>query len=152
MLSFVALFVVFLVHMIWQDNTSCHTFLGPLASAALIGAAAFALNGRLNKTETHYKYSHHSDMNFLYMCLFVGLTGLAQHIAGRLGAGGFANVMYLLHVAGAVPMLVIQLPFTKWAHMMYRPYAMYLAAVQTDAATRRYGAKLAEAVPQKQSA
>ena len=153
MLGFVALFAVFLAHMIWPDNTSVHTFLGPLASVALIGASAFALNGRLNKTATHYKYSHHSDMNFLYMCLFVGLTGLMLHIAGRFGYGAFANFMYILHVMGAVPMLVIQLPFTKWAHLVYRPYAMYLAAIHEKVIEEREEAREAEEMAlHKQSA
>jgi len=152
MLSFVALFVVFLVHMICPENTSVHTYLGPLAANALVSAAAFALKGRMNKTETHYKYSHHSDMNFLYMCLFVGLTGFIQHFAGRFEYGAFANSMYILHMMGVVPMMVIQLPFTKWAHLVYRPYAMYLAAVQADAMAKREGAKDVAVVPHKQSA
>ena len=152
-LSFVTLFAVFLAHMILQDNESIHTFLGPLASVTLIGAALFALNGRLNKTETHYKHSHHSDMNFLYVCLYVGLTGLMQHIAGRLGYGALANFMYILHMMGAAPMLLIQLPFTKWAHLAYRPYAMHLAAVQTEAIARREeGVGDAAMIAQKQSA
>ncbi|MCL1926710.1 MAG: 4Fe-4S dicluster domain-containing protein [Syntrophorhabdaceae bacterium] len=152
MLGFVALFAVFLAHMIWQDDTHAHTYLGPLAGVMLVGASSFALSGRLNKTEAHYKYSHHSDMNFLYMCLFVGLTGLAQHIAGRIGCGAFANFMYILHMMGAVPMLLIQLPFTKWAHLVYRPHAMYFAAIQADVIAGREGAKGASAVPHKQSA
>jgi hypothetical protein len=154
MLSFVALFLVFLVHVLVPGNASIHTLLGPLASIAMIGATAYMINGRLNKTETHNKYSHHSDTNFLYMCLYVGATGLLQHFAGRFGSGAFANFVYILHMMGAVPMLVIQLPFTKWAHFVYRPYAMYLAAVQADVIAEREGAKDAAAalVPQKQIA
>jgi hypothetical protein len=33
----------------------------------------------------------------------------------------------------AVAMLVIEVPFGKWAHMLYRPLAVYLNAVQEKA-------------------
>jgi len=29
-----------------------------------------------------------------------------------------------------VPMLVVEVPFGKWGHMFYRPFAVYLAAVK----------------------
>jgi quinone-modifying oxidoreductase subunit QmoC len=30
----------------------------------------------------------------------------------------------------AVPMLVLEVPFAKWAHMMYRPVVLYAASVK----------------------
>ena len=30
----------------------------------------------------------------------------------------------------AVPMLVLEVPFAKWAHLMFRPVAVYLTAVK----------------------
>jgi hypothetical protein len=64
-----------------------------------------------------------------------------------------ANYIYILHMMGVVPMLVLEVPFSKWGHLAYRPYAMYLAAVQADVLAEREAAKgtLAPAmVPQKQ--
>ena len=40
---------------------------------------------------------------------------------------------YVVHLAIAVPMLVIEVPFGKWAHLMYRPFALYLTAVRERA-------------------
>jgi len=51
---------------------------------------------------------------------------------------------------GVVPMLVLEVPFSKWGHLAYRPYAMYLAAVQADVIAEREGAKAPAMVPQKQ--
>jgi hypothetical protein len=31
---------------------------------------------------------------------------------------------------GVVPMLVLEVPFGKWAHLAYRPLAIYFARVQ----------------------
>jgi heterodisulfide reductase subunit C/quinone-modifying oxidoreductase subunit QmoC len=41
---------------------------------------------------------------------------------------------YVVHMAIVVPMLVVEVPFGKWGHMFYRPFAAYLAAVKQGAA------------------
>ena len=38
--------------------------------------------------------------------------------------------MYVIHLMGVVPMLVLEVPFGKWAHLAYRPLAIYFARVQ----------------------
>jgi Fe-S oxidoreductase len=42
--------------------------------------------------------------------------------------------MYVIHLAIAVPMLIIEVPFGKWSHLFYRPLAIFLAAVKEKAA------------------
>jgi heterodisulfide reductase subunit C/quinone-modifying oxidoreductase subunit QmoC len=54
-------------------------------------------------------------------------------------------VMYLVHLMVAVPMLVIEVPFGKWSHLLYRPLALYLSAVQARA--RQPQASHAQAAP-----
>jgi hypothetical protein len=34
---------------------------------------------------------------------------------------------YAIHILIAVPMLVIEMPFGKWTHMIYRPLAMAIS-------------------------
>ena len=41
-------------------------------------------------------------------------------------------VMYMIHLAIAAPMLVVEVPFGKWAHLLYRPLAIWVAAVQSE--------------------
>jgi hypothetical protein len=43
----------------------------------------------------------------------------------------------------AVPMLVVEVPFSKWSHLMYRPLALYLLAMQQKAHARRPATALA---------
>ncbi|HMK93525.1 MAG TPA: 4Fe-4S ferredoxin, partial [Thermoleophilia bacterium] len=74
-----------------------------------------------------------SDWMFLYLLLWVAVTGVAQNVLHRFGADEAANVMYVIHLMGVVPMLVLEVPFGKWAHLAYRPLAVYFAKVQQHA-------------------
>ena len=151
MLSYLTLLVLIMLflHYMHAAETvwAAHAF-GYLATIGLLGTTIYALNGRLKKTETHYKYSHESDMIFLYMLLYVGATGILQNVTYRVfGMETLANIIYILHLMGVVPMLVLEVPFSKWGHLAYRPYAMYLSRVQADAMAEREGARAGTSVP-----
>jgi ferredoxin len=108
-----------------------HIF-GYLATFGLIGGALYALIGRMRRKETHYKYSQATDWIFLILIVFVASTGIIQHAVHRTGFEAAANIMYVVHMMGVVPLLIIQIPFGKLAHMIYRPLAMYFAALQKE--------------------
>jgi ferredoxin len=109
-----------------------HTF-GYLASLGLIATTIYALRGRIKKAETHYKHSHETDWIFLVLLLLVSVTGVAQHVLHRAGLELAANAVYVVHMMGVVPMLALEVPFSKWAHLAYRPLAIYLSAVREQA-------------------
>jgi quinone-modifying oxidoreductase subunit QmoC len=112
----------------WQ----LHIF-GYIATVGLLGVTIFALQGRIRKSETHYKHSHETDWIFLALLIFVAFTGILQHILHRTGLDLAANVTYVVHLMGVVPMLGLEVPFSKWAHLAYRPLAMYFADVRAEA-------------------
>ena len=85
------------------------------------------------KTETQYKHSHETDWIFLVLLIFVAVTGILQHIMHRTGLDVAANVVYVVHLMGVVPMLGLEVPFSKWSHLAYRPLAMYFADVRAEA-------------------
>ena len=114
--------------------------LGYAATAGLLTTVAMALVGRIRKSATHYKHSHETDWIFLIMLFYVALTGILQHVCHRWGSPYAANVIYLAHLMGVVPMLVLEVPFSKWAHMCYRPLAMYFSHLQVDALEAQAGA------------
>ena len=66
----------------------------------------------------------------------VALTGILQHILHRSGLDAAANVTYVVHLSLVVPMLALEVPFSKWSHLAYRPLAMYLAQVRATALAR----------------
>jgi hypothetical protein len=39
-------------------------------------------------------------------------------------------VLYVVHLMIAVPMLVVEVPFGKWLHLIFRPVSEYLVAVR----------------------
>ena len=108
-------------------------FFGYLSSIGLIITVMLAIWGRLSKDEASHKHSHESDWYFLGLLLYVVVTGIVQHALHRAGMPVAANLAYIIHMMGVVPMLVLEVPFSKWSHMFYRPLAIYLAQLQRSA-------------------
>jgi cation diffusion facilitator CzcD-associated flavoprotein CzcO len=94
------------------------------------------MRARLKKSEPHVQHSHESDWIFLIMLLLVSATGILQHVLHRAGLDLAANLAYVGHLMVVVPMLVLEVPFSKWSHLAYRPLAMFLAEAQRDALQR----------------
>lgn len=109
-----------------------HIF-GYLASIGLLIGTIYFINNRLIKTKyVQYKKSHSTDWVFVVLLFLIVLTGIAQHILHRTGLYEYANIIYVIHLMCVVPWL-LRMPFSKWAHLVYRPLAMYFAAIQRDA-------------------
>jgi ferredoxin len=133
-LSMLVLIMFFLRHMQSgpEIRWGVHA-LGYVASAGLVGTVIYILHRRTRKAQIQFQHSHESDWIFLVMLLIVALTGVAQHVLHRGGSGMAANIAYVVHLSFVVPMLVLEVPFSKWSHLVYRPLAMYLAEVRRDA-------------------
>jgi quinone-modifying oxidoreductase subunit QmoC len=134
MLSYVAMLVLimFFLKYMWAGpkiDWRVHVF-GYLASAGLIVATIWAIIGRMKKMEAQHQHSHESDWIFLILLLTVALTGVLQHVLHRAGADVAANVSYVVHLMAVVPMLGLEVPFSKWSHMAYRPLAMYFSVLR----------------------
>jgi quinone-modifying oxidoreductase, subunit QmoC len=108
-----------------------HIF-GYLATIGLIAGTIYFIRNRMKKNYVQYKKSHGTDWVFVILLFFIVLTGIAQHVFHRTGLFELANITYVIHLMFVVPWL-LRMPFTKWAHLIYRPLAMYLAAVRRDA-------------------
>lgn len=135
-----------------QIRWPAHAF-GYLASAGLLGTLSLALWSRVKRNGPQFKHSHESDWIFLILLLIVTATGVAQHVLHRAGPPLAANVAYVVHLSFVVPMLVLEVPFSKWAHMAYRPLAVWLAEVQKDALARKRSAEAGVAlVPRPRAA
>jgi nitrate reductase gamma subunit len=90
--------------------------------------------GRLRKKEEIHKYSHDSDWMFLILLFLTALTGILMHVLRIMDWPLSTYYMYVIHLAVVAPLLVLEVPFMKWAHLMYRPLALYLKAVKESAA------------------
>jgi ferredoxin len=112
-----------------------HVF-GYIATIGLVASTIVFLRRRIRKSSAPYKHSHESDWIFLILLLAVALTGITQHILHRYGVDVAANLMYVTHLAFVVPMLGLEVPFSKWSHLAYRPLAMYFAEVRAAGLAR----------------
>jgi hypothetical protein len=117
-------------------NWYVHVF-GYASAIGLVGTASFAVWGRLKKDAAYHRHSHESDWMFLGLLLFVAVTGIIQHVLHRAGFPMAANITYVVHLMGVVPMLGLEVPFSKWSHLAYRPLAVYFAQLQQAAQAER---------------
>jgi ferredoxin len=134
MLSYMTMLVLimFFLAAMWSGPSidwRVHVF-GYLATAGLIGTSIWGLRGRIKKLEVQYQHSHESDWMFLILLLVVAATGIVQHILHRTGLDAAANVSYVVHLMAVVPMLALEVPFSKWSHLAYRPLGLYFAQVR----------------------
>jgi len=137
MLSYVTMLVLIMFFLRYMQagpeiDWRVHVF-GYLASVGLIVAVILNIRGRLRKDTPQHAHSHESDWMFLILLLVVAVTGVLQNFLHRSGLDEAANVMYIIHLMGVVPMLVLEVPFGKWAHLAYRPLAIYFSRVQVHA-------------------
>ena len=108
-------------------------WLGYLATAIMIYVPADILIGRIRKHEQMNRFSESSDFIFPVMLLLVAITGIAVHVFRYLEFAMACHYAYALHIAITVPLLVIEMPFGKWSHVLYRPLAIYFQTVKERA-------------------
>ena len=119
-------------------------WVGYLAGAAMIYGIAEIFYGRWRANQEIYKETHFHDLVFPALIVSTALTGFAAHILRYLGFALACHYAYALHVVVATPMLVIEMSFGKWSHMVYRPLALYFIAVRERASQQ---APAGEVVP-----
>jgi hypothetical protein len=106
---------------------------GYYATAVLLYVSADFLVGRLKKRDQIHRFSEASDWIFLALMFLTALTGILVHILRLAGLPLATYLTYVIHLAIAVPFLVVEVPFGKWAHMLYRPFAAYLTDIRQKA-------------------
>jgi ferredoxin len=129
------LLVVLFLSWFQVEDTSFHwtALLGYYATLVLLGATSWIMLERLQKREEIHKRSDLSDWLFVILLFLTSVTGILLHLFRLLDLAMPVYVMYLVHLMIAVPMLVVEVPFSKWSHLLYRPLAMYLLSVQERA-------------------
>ena len=99
--------------------------LGTLAGAALIYGTTVMIVRRLRKSDRSSLHSTTSDWTFLSMLWIAGVTGFSLELGLYLpSAPSWGYPMFLVHV-GVAMALVLLVPFGKFAHVLYRPVALF---------------------------
>lgn len=105
-------------------------WLGYLAAAIMLVVSADILYSRMRSRVEMHRFSHPSDIILPVMLLLIALIGLSVHVFRYLGFALTSHILYAVHLAVAVPAVLVELPFGKWSHAFYRPFALYFQAVK----------------------
>jgi quinone-modifying oxidoreductase subunit QmoC len=107
--------------------------LGYYSTFAILYGVTYAMVGRVRKSKAVYQHSHSSDWIFLIMLWLTAFSGILIHFSQLLVLPLTTYYIYALHLMIAVPMLVIEVPFAKWTHQLYRPLILFLMKVKERA-------------------
>jgi ferredoxin len=139
MFSYVALFTMIVGFLEWFQTDNVYPIwhpqrlIGYISTVGLfVGIIYFAIN-RIKKARENGKHSHYTDWTFLLLLFLTTLTGILLHFFRISGMPIATYVTYLIHLMVLVPMLVIEVPFSKWSHLAYRPFAIYFANLKKSA-------------------
>lgn len=103
-----------------------------LSAFGLVVGTIYMIRSRIKQNHIQYKKTHSTDWMFIVLLFIIVITGVIQHVFHRVGMLEAANITYIVHLMAVIPWF-FRMPFSKWAHMIYRPLAMYLAAVRREA-------------------
>jgi hypothetical protein len=118
--------------------------IGYYATFAILYGTTYAIIGRIKKSKAPYKSSHGTDWMFLVLLELTTLTGIFIHFTRLLDWALATYVLYVIHLMVAVPMLILEVPFAKWAHLAFRPVVLFLTQVKARHAEELKEAALSE--------
>lgn len=105
-------------------------WLGYLVTAFLLFGTGDILLGRIRKKKEVYKSTEFADWTFPVLLFATALSGIVVHVFRYLGLELATHYSYAIHLMISTPMLVIEMAFGKWTHMIYRPLALYFQALK----------------------
>ena len=132
------LMIVFFLSWFQGKDESYHWWnvqriLGIYGTIVLIFGTIYFLIRRIKKDSEKSKFSHTTDWTFIILLLLTTLTGIGIFFCRINNAPLAGYYMYLIHLMVAIPMLMIEVPFSKWAHLAYRPVAIYFNRIKAKA-------------------
>lgn len=134
-LGTVMMFVLTAAFLRWLQTDSVYSvfhpqrWLGYLATAFILWGTTDSLVRRVR----HPKESAARKRGGISLPLLLWLTalsGIVLHVFRLLGLELATHYAYAIHLAICVPMVVVEVPFGEWAHMIDRPLALYFQAVR----------------------
>jgi ferredoxin len=137
--GYVLMLILIVIFLPWFQTDNLYPlyhpqrWLGYFATILILYGAGEAIWGRIVKEHQMHHYSHLSDWIFPILLILGAVTGILVHAFRYLGLPVPTYSIYVVHLAFMVPMLVLEVPFGKWSHLAYRPFAIYLQAVKEKA-------------------
>ncbi len=142
MSGYTIMFIVIVVYLPWFQTEkilpiyNLQRLLGYYATFGLLFGLLVAIIGRARREDVKFRFSHVSDWLFLFMLTSTVVTGILIHIFRINGMAYATYIAYIAHMAVLVPMILIEVPFSKWSHLAYRPFAVYFTQLKKYAIPR----------------
>jgi nitrate reductase gamma subunit len=108
-------------------------WVGYLATVFIVLGAGQMLLCRIRGEREIRKTARLEDVMFPILLLLTAASGIAAHVLRYADLALACHYTYALHVVIATPMLMVEMPFGKWSHMIHRPLALYFLAVRERA-------------------
>ena len=106
--------------------------IGTVAGIALVYGVSMFMANRVRKVNRAAKVSTTSDWLLLVLLWITGASGFFIEAALYLpNTPRWGYWVFLFHIAVAMELMLL-LPFTKFAHAIYRPVALFFHALATD--------------------
>ena len=135
----VLMFVIKFFFLRWFQTDNIYPIYHPQRWVGYLGAACLVLGSldilidRARKRKSIYGQSGLRGLILPVLLLLTALSGMAVHVLRYVGLGLGAHYAYAVHLMIVVPMLLVEVPFGGWSHMIYRPLALYFVAVKERA-------------------
>jgi ferredoxin-like protein FixX len=122
--------VLFLLR--WKIYTNLtQRILGYLATIGMLFGSLYIIIERIRKKGGEiYKESEWQDFPLPILIFLISLSGILVHIFRNLNLEMLSHYTNALHVAFVTSFLLIELPFGKLAHLIYRPFALYFYKIK----------------------
>jgi ferredoxin len=136
MSSYVMLFTMIVGFLGWFQTDEIHAWYHPqrlfgyYTTFGLITGIIYFSVLRIKKSNEKRKKSHFSDWVFLILLLLTATTGILVHFFRVNGMPYSTYITYVIHLMILFPMLIIEVPFSKWSHLAFRPFAIYFSSIQ----------------------
>ena len=103
--------------------------IGSVSGVVTLAGAAYYMYLRIARKTAYGKYSHRSDWSFLVLLVLSVITGYVMVAFRLLNMPMAAYISFAIHLV-VVFNFLMSLPFTKFAHVVYRPLALWLSGVK----------------------
>ena len=107
-------------------------WIGYIATLLLFYGTVKIMISRIKRKDPIYEISEPSDWILLIMIFLTTLTGILTHIFRYLKMYLLSHYFYFAHIVIVVPMLLIEIPFGKLSHILYRPFAIYFQKIKDN--------------------
>ena len=139
MSGYTLMFILIVVYLKWFQTDRVYAWyhpqrmLGYYSTFGLLLGLVYFFIGRIKKSGHVFRLSHFSDWIFIILLFITTLSGILLHIFRMEGMPVATYYLYIIHMAVLVPMLAVEVPFSKWSHLAYRPFAVYFSELRKSA-------------------